>query len=84
MPQYRRRPCCLGAAALAALTFVLAASPVSAEKWKTPNPAELALAAPAIDKDADAEVLEWDVRVAEAFENGEPVVVCDHYIRMKI
>jgi hypothetical protein len=84
MPQYRRRPCCLGAAALAALTFVLAASPVSAEKWKTPNPAELALAAPAIDKDADAEVLEWDVRVAEAFENGEPVVVYDHYIRMKI
>ncbi len=84
MPFYRRRLSGFGACALASLAFFAIVSPVRAEKWKAPNPAELALLAPAIDKDADAEVLEWDVRVAEQIENGEPVVVYDHYIRMKI
>ena len=50
----------------------LQSSPAAAERWKAPDPAELALAAPAIDEDADAEILEWDVRVAEEFENETP------------
>lgn len=84
MPADRTRPLCLWRSRLWILIACLVASPAAAEKWKAPNPAELALAAPAIDKDADAEVLEWDVRVAEALEAGDPVVIYDHYIRMKI
>ena len=66
------------------LAWGLQASPAAAERWKAPNPAELALAVPAIDKDADAEILEWDVRVAEKYENDTPATVFDHYIRLKI
>jgi Domain of Unknown Function with PDB structure (DUF3857) len=86
MPQYRRRVSCLYSTLLwTSLSLLVATSPAAAgEKWKAPNPGELALAAPAIDKDADAEVLEWDVRVAEVLEAGSPVTVYDHYIRMKI
>lgn len=66
------------------LAWGLQSSPAAAQRWKTPNPAELALAAPAIDKDADAEILEWDVRVAEEFENDTPATIFVHYIRLKI
>ena len=66
------------------LAWGLQSSAAAAERWKAPNPAELALAAPAIDKDADAEILEWDVRVAEELDGDSPSTVFDHYIRLKI
>lgn len=66
------------------LAWGLLSSPAAAERWKAPNPVELALAAPAIDKDADAEILEWDVRVAEQYDGDSPSTVFDHYIRLKI
>jgi hypothetical protein len=64
--------------------LALLSSPAGAERWKAPNPAELALAAPTIDKDADAEILEWDVRVSEQYDGESPSILFDHYIRLKI
>ena len=69
---------------VACLAWGLPSAPAAAERWKAPNPAELALTAPAIDKDADAEILEWDVRVVEEFDGESPATVFDHYIRLKI
>src|SRR5690349_24225817 len=69
---------------LVCFAWILERSPAAAERWKAPNPAELALAAPAIDKDADAEILEWDVRVSEQMDGDAPSMIFDHYIRLKI
>jgi hypothetical protein len=79
----RPRASCL-CTLVACLAWGLQAPPAGAERWKAPNPVELALAAPAIDKDADAEILEWDVRVTEKIEDESPSMIFDHYIRLKI
>ena len=52
--------------------------------WKPVDPAEIALAAPTVEKDADAEVLFWEVKVADEAEGGEPRTVLKHYVRIKI
>jgi hypothetical protein len=68
------------------LLFVLcliasAASPVLADDWKPVDPAELALKAPVVEKDADAEAIFWEVRVDD---NAEGDLIFNHYIRIKI
>jgi hypothetical protein len=83
MPIIQSRALSLRAMAWSCAVLLVPAG-AAAEKWKAPNPSELALAAPAIEKDADAEVLEWDVRVAEELQGEMPVTVFDHYVRMKI
>jgi hypothetical protein len=52
--------------------------------WKPIDPAQIALAAPTVEKDADAEVLFWEVKVADEDAGSEPRTVLDHYIRIKI
>src|SRR5919206_2790058 len=52
--------------------------------WRRVEPAELALTAPAVEKDADAEVLFWDVRVSYEEQGGMPATVLNHYVRIKI
>lgn len=49
--------------------------------WKPVDPSELALKIPVVDKDADAEVLFWEVRVDDS-PNDE--LITFHYIRLKI
>jgi hypothetical protein len=52
--------------------------------WRPIEPSHLSLQTPVVEKDADAEALFWEVRVADEVENGEPRTVLDHYIRIKI
>ena len=51
------------------------------DEWKPITPEELALKSPVVEKDADAEVLFWEVRIDDAAK-GE--MVENHYIRIKI
>jgi hypothetical protein len=61
--------------------FGLAASPALAEDWKPINPADLALKAPVVEKDADAEAIFWEVRIDD---NPEGDLIFNHYVRIKI
>lgn len=65
------------------LTLAAAAMPALAagNDWRPINPAELALKAPVVERDADAEALFWEVRV----DDGEPgELIFTHYIRIKV
>lgn len=52
--------------------------------WPPVIPAELALKQPRIDKDADAEALLWDVRMADEVGINEERSIRNHYLRIKI
>ena len=80
------RPGASGALACLALTL-LASAPAFArgdKDWRPIDPAEVALKEPVVEKDADAEALFWEVRVADEAEGGEPRTVLKHYVRIKI
>jgi hypothetical protein len=62
----------------------LAALPALADDWKPINPAELALKTSVVEKDADAEAIFWEVRVADEIEGSTPRTVLTHYVRIKI
>ena len=51
------------------------------DDWKPIDPAEFALKSPLVEKDADAEVLYWEVKVDDSPENE---LVTSNYIRLKI
>lgn len=52
--------------------------------WLPIEPQHLALKAAVVEKDADAEALFWQVRVADLAEGGSVRTVIDNYIRIKI
>ena len=54
------------------------------DDWLPVDPAELALKAPVVEKDADAEALFWEVRLSDDAQNGIPRTVLRHYIRIKV
>lgn len=62
------------------------ASASAAVKWKAIDRAELAATAPVVQKDADAEAIFWEVRVADELSmfEGVPRTVLTHYLRIKI
>ncbi len=66
---------------LACASFAAAAS---GDDWRAVDPAELASKTPVVDKDADAEAIFWEVRVADEIEGGSARKVLSHYIRIKI
>ncbi|HEX8456024.1 MAG TPA: DUF3857 domain-containing protein [Pyrinomonadaceae bacterium] len=69
--------------ALALFFSAILSAPVYAfgdQDWKPVDPAQLALKAPVVEKDADAEAIFWDVRVDDA----EMDLVFTNYIRIKI
>jgi hypothetical protein len=73
---------------LIALAY-LAAPPASAARgdkdWKPVDPAEIKLSAPVVEKDADAEALFWEVKVAhEGGDGTNPRTALQHYVRIKI
>lgn len=81
------RPGASGALVSLLSIALLAAAPAFArgdKDWKPVDPAEIARAAPTVEKDADAEVLLWEVKVADEAEGGEPRTVLKHYVRIKI
>ncbi|MBC7911958.1 MAG: DUF3857 and transglutaminase domain-containing protein [Pyrinomonadaceae bacterium] len=66
------------------LLILLAAPSVLAfkdEEWRPIDPAHLALKTPVVEKDADAEVIFWEVRIDDG-ERGE--LEESHYVRVKI
>jgi hypothetical protein len=66
--------------ALAAI-FAFGSIALAGNDWKPIEPAELALKAGIVDKDADAEALFWEVKV----DDGDPgELVFSHYLRIKI
>src|SRR5687768_17770656 len=67
---------CLCVAAL----LLISASTFAAEDWKPIEAAQLAMKAPVMDKDADAEAIFWEVRV----NDSDYDLVFNHYIRIKI
>lgn len=64
-----------------ALGFPVAAA---ADDWKPVDPADLALKAPIVEKDADAEAIFWEVRLSDDVEGGTPRTVLRHYVRIKV
>src|SRR5262245_27208082 len=52
--------------------------------WKPIDPAHIALKAPTVEKDADAEAIFWDVYVKDEFEGPDPVKTFSNYVRIKI
>jgi hypothetical protein len=73
--------------ALALLFALLLTAPALArgdKDWKPVDPAEIALAAPTVEQDADAEVLLWEVKVADEADGYEPRTVLRHYVRIKV
>ena len=51
------------------------------EEWRPLEPADLALKAPVVEPNADAEAIFWDVRVDDG---GADDLVLQHYVRIKI
>ncbi|HEY9401805.1 MAG TPA: DUF3857 domain-containing protein [Pyrinomonadaceae bacterium] len=69
---------------LVLLLAAAVAAPVFAfgdQDWKPIDPAHLALKAPVVEKDADAEAIFWEVRVDDGDESD---LVFTNYIRIKI
>ena len=54
------------------------------EEWLPVTPAELALAAPSVEPDADAEALFWDVRVQDRDTASDIKSVVNNYVRVKV
>jgi hypothetical protein len=71
--------------ALVLALLALAAPALAGDKdWKPVDPAHLAMKEPAVEKDADAEVVFWEVRVSYEDNGGMPSTVLNHYVRIKI
>jgi hypothetical protein len=86
-PFFRLRPGASGALALLFALLLTTSAPAYArgdKDWKPVDPAEIALAAPVVERDADAEVLLWEVKVADEAEGYEPRTVLRHYVRVKV
>jgi hypothetical protein len=70
--------------AFLAMCFLLAL-PVFAiaqtKDWKPIDPAHLALKAPTVEKDADAEALLWEIYINDASDAGTDFI---HYLRVKV
>ncbi|HKR02498.1 MAG TPA: DUF3857 and transglutaminase domain-containing protein [Pyrinomonadaceae bacterium] len=58
-----------------------AVSSASAQDWKPVTPEDLALKAPIVEKDADAEAIFWEVRVDDSQVDE---LSLKHYIRIKV
>ena len=63
------------------LGLLFATNSFAGDDWRAVDPAELALKTSAVEKDADAEALFWEVRVDDG-DVGE--IVFSHYVRVKV
>ncbi len=57
---------------------------LAGDDWRPVDPADLALKAPIVEKDADAEAIFWEVRLSDEVDGGTPRTVLRHYVRIKI
>ncbi len=55
------------------------------DDWKPIDPAHLSMKTPVVEKDAEAEAIFWEVKVADESNNyGEAQTVLTHYLRIKV
>jgi Domain of Unknown Function with PDB structure (DUF3857)/Transglutaminase-like superfamily len=69
---------------LAISVFFLVPLSALADDWRPVDPADLSLKAPVVEKDADAEAILWEVRVADEVQGDTPRTVLNHYVKIKI
>jgi hypothetical protein len=77
--------------ALTAVTSILvcmialtAPAQAQIQSWKPIDPAHVALKAPMVEKDADAEGIFWEVYFRDEFDGSEPHKIFSNYVRIKI
>ncbi len=63
-----------------AVLLVAALPALAADEWKPIDPAHLAMKAPVVEKDADAEVVLWEMRIEKESDRA----TISHYVRVKI
>lgn len=66
------------------LTFGYPVGVFAGDEWRQVDPADIALKAPVVEKDADAEAIFWEVRLSDEVEGGTPRTVLHHYVRIKV
>ncbi|MGH9936425.1 MAG: DUF3857 domain-containing transglutaminase family protein [Blastocatellia bacterium] len=66
------------------LIFLFAPAQAQFQAWKPIDPAHVALKAPVVEKDADAEALFWEVYFKDEWDGSIPRKVFSHYVRIKI
>lgn len=66
-----------------ATLLALAAAPASGD-WPPLDPRELASTTPTVEKDADAEVLSWEVKIDDTTVQVAPESRREHFLRIKI
>jgi len=64
--------------------FFAAPAQAQFQAWKPIDPAHVALKAPVVEKDADAEALSWEVYFKDELDGSVPRKVFSHYIRIKV
>ena len=69
---------------LVCLGLLLPAAAFAGDEWRPVDPADLALKAPVVEKDADAEAIFWEVRLSDEIDGDLPRTVLRHYIRIKV
>jgi hypothetical protein len=69
---------------LVCLGLLFAPAGFAGDDWRPVDPANLALKAPVVEKDADAEAIFWEVRLSDEIDGGTPRTVLRHYVRIKV
>ncbi len=64
--------------------LLISSTTVRAQQWKPIDPSHLALNAPAVEKDADAEAIFWEVYLKDEWDGSYARQVLSHYLRIKI
>jgi hypothetical protein len=64
--------------------LLLSPATIYAQQWRPIDPSHLALKAPVVEKDADAEAIFWEVHLKDEWDGYSPRQVLSHYVRIKI
>jgi hypothetical protein len=64
------------------LIFLFSLSIAAQQEWRPVTPQELAMKAPQVEADADAEAIFWEVRVDDSASSSD--LIMKHYVRVKI
>src|SRR5262245_45297563 len=66
------------------LMFLAVPAQAQFQAWKPIDPAHVALKAPVVEKDADAEAIFWEVYFKDEWDGSIPRKVFSNYVRIKI
>ncbi|MEP6818015.1 MAG: DUF3857 domain-containing protein [bacterium] len=77
-------PRLLSLLSLVCFVLLFPAAALAGDEWRPVDPADLALKAPIVEKDADAEAIFWEVRLSDEVDGGTPRTVLRHYVRIKV